>query len=218
MTSTRGRGDTGHVGYDGRRERWRAHRDTRRAELIAAVVAAVEAHGPAVGMDDIATASGVAKPVYYRYFSDKADLYRSVGRSVAEDVVTLVTAAIDAAEQPRDKLAAGIDAYVGAVAQRPGLYRFVVNSELAHRPIGDPIGDYASVVGIHAARVMGDFMRAAGSDAGAAEPWGFAVVGMVRAATDRWLETRSMSRKALVTYLTDLVWPGLARSVGLTID
>jgi AcrR family transcriptional regulator len=218
VTSTPRERDSGHVGSDGRRERWRAHRETRRAELIAAVIAAVEAHGPGVGMDGISASSGIAKPVYYRYFHDKADLFRSVGRTVAEDVVTLVTAAIDAAEQPRDKLAAGIDAYVAAVAQRPDVYRFVVSTELAGPAAGDPIGDYASIVGVHAARVIGDFLRAAGSDAGAAEPWGFAIVGMVRTATDRWLQTGAMSREALVTYLTDLVWPSLARSVGLTID
>jgi hypothetical protein len=74
------------------------------------------------------------------------------------------------------------------------------------------MGDYASTVGVHASRVIGDFMRIAGQDSGAAEPWGFAVVGMVRAATDRWLETQSMSREALVGYLTDLVWPGLVRA------
>jgi hypothetical protein len=34
---------------------------------------------------------------------------------------------------------------------------------------------------------------------------------MVRAATDRWLEQQTMSRAALVTYLTDLVWPGLTK-------
>ena len=219
MPSTPGAREEGHVGSsDGRRERWRAHRETRRAELIAAVIAAVEAQGPGVGVDDISAVSGVAKPVYYRYFNDKADLFRSVSRSVAEDVVAIVTAAIDAAEEPRDKLAAGIDAYVAAVAQRPDLYRFVVNSELAGRSVGDPMGDYASVVGSHAARVIGDFLRAAGGDAGAAEPWGFAIVGMVRAATDRWLETRAMSREALVKYLTDLVWPSLARSADLSSE
>lgn len=188
------------------------HRESRRTELIGAVIAVVESQGAGVGMDDIASASGIAKPVFYRYFSDKADLCRAVGRTVGETIVCDVMAAIDAATEPREKLAAGIDAYVRAVEERPELYRFVVNNELAGGDSTDPMGDYASVVGMHAARVLGDFLRAAGADAGAAEPWGFAIVGMVRAATDRWLETRSMGRAALVTYLTDLVWPGMVRS------
>jgi AcrR family transcriptional regulator len=196
---------------DGRRDRWRAHREVRRGELIAAVIAAVAERGAAVGMDDIAAASGVAKPVFYRYFTDKSDLFLAVGRAVAESVVTQTMAAIDRAASPRAKLEAGIDAYVATIEANPELYRFVAAHRVTGRSAaGDLIGDYASVVGLHASRVIGDFMREAGMDSGVADPWGFGIVGLVRSATDRWLEQPTMSRAALVTYLTDLVWPGLA--------
>jgi hypothetical protein len=55
-------------------------------------------------------------------------------------------------------------------------------------------------------------MRQAGMDSGAAELWGFGIVGLARAAADRWLEQRTMSRAAVVRHLTDLVWPGLSGS------
>jgi AcrR family transcriptional regulator len=181
--------------------------------LIAAVIAAVGELGPAVGMDDISAASGVAKPVFYRYFNDKADLFLAVGRAVAESVVADTMAAIDRAGSPRAKLEAGIDAYVAGIEANPQLYRFVATHRTAGRTAGgDLLGDYASVVGLHASRVIGDFMREAGMDAGVADPWGFGIVGLVRSATDRWLEQPTMSRTALVAYLTDLVWPGLSAS------
>ncbi len=44
-------------------------------------------------------------------------------------------------------------------------------------------------------------------DTGAAELWGFGIVGMVRAAADRWLEQGTMSRATVVRDLTELVWP-----------
>jgi AcrR family transcriptional regulator len=196
---------------DGRRDRWRAHRETRRIELIAAVVAAVSTRGAGVGMDDIGSASGIAKPVFYRYFTDKSDLFLAVGRSVAQGVVADTTAAIDHATTPRAKLEAGIDAYLASIEANPQLYRFVV----AHRSSGrgadtDLVGDYAHVVGLHATVVIGDFLRDAGLDSGAADAWGFGIVGLVRAAADRWLEQGTMSRAALVRYLTDLIWPGLS--------
>jgi AcrR family transcriptional regulator len=199
---------------DGRRDRWRAHREVRRTELIAAVVAAVAERGSTIGMDDIAAASGIAKPVFYRYFSDKADLFLAVGRSVAEAVVAETTDAIDRATSPRAKLEAGIGAYIASIEANPQLYRFVA----AHRTMGrgddtDLVNDYAGVVGLHASLVIGEFMRAAGLDSGAADPWGFGIVGLVRAATDRWLERQTMTRAALVTYLTDLIWPGLSGAV-----
>jgi AcrR family transcriptional regulator len=170
-------------------------------------------------MDDISAASRIAKPVFYRYFADKSDLFLAVGRAVAENVVAEVTAAIDRAPSPHDKLKAGIDAYIATIEASPDLYRFVASHPTPGRPAGEDIlGDYATVVGLHAARVIGELMREAGLDSGAADPWGFGIVGLVRSATDRWLEQPTMSREALVSYLTDLVWPGLTRDPSGTVS
>jgi AcrR family transcriptional regulator len=193
---------------DGRKERWRLHREARRAELIQHVIAAVEDRGADIGMDDISAASGIAKPVFYRYFHDKADLFLAVGRAVAEDVVTEVMAAIDSQEKPRRKLQAGIEAYVAKVEASPELHRFV-SAHQARRSQTDLLDDYASTVGAHASRVIGEILRAGGLDSGAADPWGFGIVGMVRAATDRWMEQQTMSRSDFVSYLTDFTWAGM---------
>ncbi len=155
--------------------------------------------GPDVGMDDISKASGIAKPVFYRYFKDKGDLFLEVGRTAAEQVVQETTIAIDAATTPRAKLAAGIDAYLGGIESRPELYRFAIR----HRDLED----YVTIVGLHATGVIAELMQQTETDASAAELWGFGIVGMVRAATDRWLEHRTMSRAAVVRHLTDLIWP-----------
>jgi AcrR family transcriptional regulator len=177
---------------------------------MAVVLAVVSEHGAGVGMDDISKASGIAKPVFYRYFRDKADLFLEVGRMVAETVVAETTAAIDAAESPRAKLEAGIDTYLASIESRPEVYRFVVQ----HRDLDG----YGAIVGFHATAVIGDFMRQAGMDSGAAELWGFGIVGMARAAADRWLEQRTMSREAVVRYLTDLIWPGLSGSADTSMQ
>ncbi|MDQ6839633.1 MAG: TetR/AcrR family transcriptional regulator [Actinomycetota bacterium] len=161
-------------------------------------------------MDDIARHSGIAKPVYYRYFSDKAGLHLAVGVATAKSVVRQVTNALDQEGTVRSKLAAGIDVYLRVIEADPELYRFVVHSAPPSRVAAtDPVDDYATVVGLHATRTFGNLLRQAGADAGAAEPWGFGVVGMIRSAADRWLEHPSMPRAALVGYLTDLVVPGL---------
>lgn len=179
-------------------------------ELIQHVIAAVEARGANIGMDDISAASGITKPVFYRYFHDKADLFLAVGRAVAEDLVTEVMAAIDAADKPRAKLRAGIETYVAKVEAQPELYQFVSAPPAGRSAEPDLMGDYASTVGAHASRVIGAILRTGGLDSGAADPWGFGIVGMVRAATDRWLEQRTMSREDLVDYLTDFTWAGMA--------
>ena len=194
-------------GADGRRQRWAAHRATRRTELIEGVIAAVRARGPAVEMDDVTAVSGIAKPVFYRYFSDKADLYLAVGREIGERLVADVVASLDGQSSPRGMVAAGVDAFLRAVEDDPELYRFV----LLRPATAAAVSDYSAVVGKHVSRLTGDLLRAAGRDSGMAEPWGFAMVGAVRVAAERWLDEPTMSREALASYLTDLLWAG-ARS------
>ncbi len=194
---------------DGRRERWRAHREVRRSELIDSVVAAVRERGAGIGMDDVTAVSGIAKPVFYRYFADKADLFRAVGRSVAEEIVQEVNGVVEAESHPRAMLAAGIDAFLRRIDADAELYRFVLNPPL-DRPGPDTVGDYGTVLGLRIARIIGDRLRADGLDSGAAEPLGFGIVGTVRAAGERWLDHRTMGREALAGYLTELLWSGLA--------
>src|SRR6478672_252717 len=72
---------------DGRHSRWDDHRESRRTELVVSAVAAIDEHGPTASIAQIAESAGVSKPVLYRYFSDKDDLYRAVGHWGAQQVI-----------------------------------------------------------------------------------------------------------------------------------
>jgi AcrR family transcriptional regulator len=189
---------------DGRRERWNEHRSARRTELLDAVLAAVRQVGPGIDMDDVTAVSGVAKPVFYRYFKDKADLFLSVGREVGERLVTDVVAALAGRDDPREMIAAAVETFLSAVEADPDVYRFVLQRPT---PVA-AASDYSAVISKHVSRVIGDLLRAAGRDAGMAEPWGFAMVGAVRSAAERWLDEPTLSRGALAEYLTELLWSG----------
>ncbi|MCU1692641.1 MAG: putative TetR-family transcriptional regulator [Frankiales bacterium] len=189
---------------DGRRERWTAHRAARRAELIEAVLEAVRQRGPGIDLDDVSAVSGIAKTVFYRYFKDKADLFLAVGREAGERVVQDVVAAVDGTSHPRSMIRAGVETFLRAVEADPEVYRFVLQ-----RPASAAAAsDYSAVISKHLSRVIGDLLRAAGRDTGRAEPWGFAMVGAVRSAAERWLDEPTMSREALAGALTDLLWGG----------
>jgi AcrR family transcriptional regulator len=189
---------------DGRSARWAAHRRARRAELIEAVVQAVRERGPGIDMDDVAQVSGVAKPVFYRYFKDKADLYLAVGREVGQRLVDDVVAAVEGTRNPREMIAAGVDTFLSAVEADPQVYRFVLQ-----RPANaTAVSDYSAVISKHVSVAIGDLLRAAGRDTGVAEPWGFAMVGAVRSAAERWLDEPTLSREALAAHLTSLLWAG----------
>lgn len=194
---------------DGRRERWRAHREARRRELVRAVADVVRRRGADIGMDDIAAETGVAKQVFYRYFTDKADLHRAVSQAVARSVVAAVTRCLEGHESPQDMLRAGIDCYLQLIQEEPELYRYVVHVPATAGAAGVVEG-YSTILGVHVARQVGEWLRAAGLDSGAAEPWGFATVGAIRSAADRWLASPTMTRDALTTYLTSYLWDGLS--------
>jgi AcrR family transcriptional regulator len=202
------------VSTDARRERWRGHREARRAELVAAAVRAVRVHGPGVGMEDIAAEAGVTKPVLYRMFTDKADLYLAVGQHMAADFLARLAPAMADLEQAesRERIAAVVDVYLAAIEDDPQLYRFVVQQQgLDRRPDKDLVSDYVALVGNALARIIGDRARAHGLDAGPAEPWGHGLVGLVQATADWWItHGQPISRAALTEYLTQLIWQGLA--------
>jgi len=195
----------------------------RRRELIEAAVRAIRRHGPAVTMEDVAAEAGVAKPILYRVFRDKAELYRAVGSRVAEErLIPALTGELAKNRHPREHLAAMIDTYLGIIESEPELYRFVVHPALDDRPVApELVGTYKQVIAEHLTRVIGGALRAGGLDSGGAEPWAHALVGMAHEAGDWWIEHRTMTREDLTMYLTALAWGGLAelyRKAGVDVD
>ncbi len=202
-------------GGDRRRTRWNEHREARRTELVDAAIEAIRRGGAGVGMDEIAAEAHTSKPVLYRYFTDRTELYLAICARAATPLLETLTEALSRPGGPRALLQAGIDAYLGVIEREPELYRFVVHHPLVDRqPHTDPVADYSTLVAMHVARIIGDVCRELGLDSGVAEPWAHGLVGMVRAAGDAWLARPSMSRPTLTGYLTDLSWTGLAGAYG----
>jgi AcrR family transcriptional regulator len=194
----------------GQRERWRGHRETRRAELVEAAVAAIRARGAGVGMEDIAAQAGVSKPILYRHFTDRADLWLAVGRRVNDELLAAMSSALLVDRPPRETIAAVVDTYLALIEADPEIYRFVVHGSLADRGMSsDLVHAQMALMAAEVARVLGDRLRHAGVDSGGAEPWAHGIVGMVQAAADWWIDRRSMSRAALVAYLTGLISTGV---------
>jgi AcrR family transcriptional regulator len=187
---------------DGRSARWTAHRIARREELIDAAVAAVNEFGSSVGMDQIAAAARTSKPVIYRYFTDKNDLYRAVGERVITEIVTTLRA-VEHDSEPQALLRASIDAYLQLLEDNPQLFRFITQHQM---PVDAEFSRPVAAVLTHA---LGEQLRAIGIDPAGARPWGEAVVGFIRAASLWWLDNpETMTRAELREYLAALLWGG----------
>ena len=196
---------------DGRSSRWAAHRVSRREELIDAAIGAVRRYGAAAGMDQIAAAANTSKPVIYRYFTDKNDLYRAITRRVVGEVLDTLVAVIATSPSPRELLHAGVDAYLALLEDNPELYRFVARHPLVGEPGDQDATDFAAVVAQLLAGQLELHLREIGLDPAMAHPWGESIVGFISAASLWWLDHRdAMTREQLADYLGSLLWGGAA--------
>jgi AcrR family transcriptional regulator len=195
---------------DGRSQRWAGHREQRRAQLTAAAIEAIRAQGPDIGMEAIAAAAGVSKPVLYRYFSDKSELWQTVSQETAASLLAAIGPAVSRVRAERDVVAAAIDAYLAYIEGDPHVYRFVVHpSGIERGP--DVVGDVVDTVSSGLARILGDRLRSVGLDSGPALPWAYGIVGYVQTVGDWWLRTQQpISRPALSDYLTTFLWGGIS--------
>lgn len=202
---------------DGRAARWDDHRTDRRAELVEAAVAAIDEHGPTASIAQIAASAGVSRPVLYRYFEDKDDLYRAVGWWGANQVVEALVPVLFSDRPLRDRVERGCAAYLRLIARHPNVFFLLVD----HPRVDDPLADGKELVAATLSRTLGDALGELGLDSGGAEPWAHGLVGLGLSTGEWWLRRRTMSRAAVSRHLSQFVWhafEGIAREHGVRVD
>ncbi|MFC7660027.1 TetR/AcrR family transcriptional regulator [Pseudonocardia benzenivorans] len=194
-------------------------RTRRRNEMVTAAVEAVRTHGAGVSVAEIAARAGITKPVLYRYFADRADLQRAVGEHAVGMLMQRMVPALSAELEPREQVAAVVDAFLAGIEEEPQLWRFVVHNPVEREAGTELVDDAREQIARMLASLIGERLRAAGRDSGGAEVWAHGLVGMVQSAGDWWLERRTMSRTAVTGYLTSLIWGGISGTLdGATGD
>lgn len=184
---------------------------------MAAAVTAIDTHGPDVSMAQIASEAGVSKPVLYRYFADKHELYAAVGQWGADEVLRRVVPAMLAEGHVRDKFAGAIDGYLSMIEEHHQLFVMLVR----HRPGGDPLADGKVRIVSTLSHFLSETLRGLGLDDSGAEVWSQGIVGSGLAIGEWWLETRTMSREQVGGYLSSFAWhsmEGTARELGMPLS
>ncbi|MGN6160553.1 MAG: TetR/AcrR family transcriptional regulator [Marmoricola sp.] len=202
---------------DRRSERWQEHREARRAELVAAAVAAIDQFGPSAGIAEMARAAGVTKPVLYRYFEDKDDLYRAVGHWGADEVLQTLRKTLNGDGTIREKIGAGCRDYFALIEAHPQVFYLLVE----HRTNTDPLRDGKELIAAALARRLSEILRTLGIDTGGSEPWAHGIVGLGLAQGEWWLRRRTMTRAVAASYLADFIWHavrGLAQEAGVDLE
>jgi len=136
------------------------HREQRRAVLVQAAMRAIRQHGPDVAMDDIASEAGVSKPILYRHFLDKGDLYMAVSETATEQLRAVLLSGLSSEVDPRTLLRVVIDAYLTFIESEPELYRFVVRRSFTDRPLPrDPVTTNAALIAGALATIFADQLK-----------------------------------------------------------
>lgn len=189
----------------------------RRAELVAAAIAAIDQYGPSAGIAEMARAAGVTKPVLYRYFEDKNDLYRAVGHWGADEVLRTLRPTLSGEGTIREKINQGCVDYFTLIENHPQVFLLLVE----HRTNTDPLQDGKELIAAAVSRRLSEILRTLGLDSGGAEPWAHGIVGLGLAQGEWWLRRRTVSRAVASAYLADFIWHsvrGLAQDGGVDLD
>jgi AcrR family transcriptional regulator len=179
-------------------------RGARREALLLAADAVVQRDGASASMAAIAAEAGITKPILYRHFGDKSGLFLALAERHTDRLLDALVDALTAGGTPRERVHRTIDAYLAMIEQEPGVYRFLVESDeavQAREPVRGfvyRLEDLLAAGITHELRLTEDDLRP--------PVWAAAIVGMVQAAGERWLGSRTCSRAELSLQLTDLLW------------
>lgn len=190
----------------------RLPRAERRDQLLAAAERVIARSGPQVSMDAVAAEAGVSKPIVYRHFGDKSGLARAVGERFATALLADLQETLAAHADPYERTAASIDLFLRRVGEAPQTYRFLTRGSAEGTPaVGDAVDAFMRLLGDELAGFM-SLVNEDKSPRRQAEllTWSHAMVGLVRSATDLWLDRRHVGRAELVRQLTDMLWSGLS--------
>ncbi|KGM09099.1 TetR/AcrR family transcriptional regulator [Cellulomonas bogoriensis] len=196
-----------------RRRTSRMAKDARRAQVLATAQDLFAREGfHHVSMDDIAEAVEVSKPVLYRHFPSKLDLYLEIVENRGQSLVSTIDAALEvAAREPpsgRDVVRAVVRAYVDFVEDAGESFSLLFESDVTRDAAVRERVEQASDAAARA--VCRGLRELAGLPVEHAELLSTALVGMARTAATHRYRTRSVSTDAAVESVTQLAWRGVA--------
>ncbi|MFN2545274.1 MAG: TetR/AcrR family transcriptional regulator [Actinomycetota bacterium] len=160
-------------------------------------------------VDQLAARAGVTKPILYRHFDGKRDLYLAVLEDHLGDLIRRLWVGLSASTEPRERLRESLHAYFEFVEQRPDGYRMLAEAGTRMDPdTRERLGTAWDTLAEGVARMVGDILRASGLDESGAPVYARALVGMAQGVADWWVRTPRLPREALADYLLALTWRG----------
>ncbi len=187
----------------------RLPRSARRRQLLdAASEIFVERGYHSAGMDEIASAAGVSKPVLYQHFPSKLDLYIAVVDSHAEKLVSDVNRALLTTTDNYQRVRAAVKAFFDFIDEDNSGYRLIFSSD-AKDPAVIRRVEGATEACVDA--VYGLVMTDSGLDPHRSRMLAAGLVGASQVNARYWLEAnRPIPKEDAVEITVALLWQGLS--------
>ncbi|HET6151847.1 MAG TPA: TetR/AcrR family transcriptional regulator [Marmoricola sp.] len=214
---------------DGRGERWAAHREERRNQILDAAVMVIEREpiGTEIHVRQIAEEAGLGRAVLYRHFTDRADLDRAVQKRILGLLMDELVPQFELSGTIEEIIERIVGAYVAWAAAHPALHRIgAAESQDAER-LGDVIAVTEQIGGLIAMLVTSGAsllsVELSDDDRQILDPLVFGIVGQAVGTVRFWLarDVQEPSAEVLAAHLARSVWfqiDGHARDRGAVID
>jgi AcrR family transcriptional regulator len=180
-----------------------------REQLLDAAERAIRRYGPKVSLERIADRAGVSKPVLFSHVGDRREFVRALSERLLGRLEEAVRAAQALGQEGRPALERVIAAQLETIAEHRHLYAFVSGA-------GDTTLETTLEFARRAAAPLEADIRLARAQAGqggaVAEPWSFAIIGMMHMVGLWWVaeKDRALDAGSLAGQLTELLWSGVA--------
>ncbi|GAA1098025.1 TetR/AcrR family transcriptional regulator [Nocardiopsis composta] len=185
----------------------------RRRAILDAADRVIQRDGPDAPMSAIAAEAGISKPILYRHFGDKGGLYRSLAERHVDPLIERIRSELHGRETLRLRARATVGAYLQMIGRNLNLYRFLMDRATSEDP--KTRGDVGMMVRRLGEELAG-MLVAEGHipDPLRAQIAAHAVVGMVQAAGEWWLDHPEVPEEVVVDGLTDSVVGAIAQGGG----
>ncbi|MFE3546359.1 TetR/AcrR family transcriptional regulator [Nocardia sp. NPDC059177] len=209
---------------DGRASRWDRHRADRRERILTAALAAVQAQGASVGVQEIADLAGVPRSVLYRLFKDRQDLDEQLRARILDELMVVVAPTLNPEGTVAEAIARSVDTYLGWIVANPRLHYFLGAGSEGRKGHKSPVVSGAKIAIAGTVReVFENALRAQSAPTTIAEPMAFGLVGFVDGSVNRWLSRsmQPMDAAELSSYLREAIWAiidGSLRKAGVMLN
>lgn len=185
----------------------------RRAQIVAVGADVFTARGyQGTSLEDIAASAGVTRPLIYRYFRDKDELYLEILRGARDQLDAALVDGALAEELPADQLRAGLTAYFTFVRDSGQQWDLLFGGGTA---VAGPVAADALEYRFGTAEKIAGLIAAAVPtlDAVRSSAYAHGVSGASEQLAKWWRRHPDATLEDVVGYALDVIWGGLATFV-----